>query len=116
MSVSRRDFLRTAAATSALAALGLPGQPRADGADTKWVKSVCRYCGTGCGLFVGVQGGKVVAVRGDQDNHNAGFLCVKGYLLPQIMNAPGRLLHPRRCDRGQLYRARSCCLAVRARP
>ncbi len=93
MSVSRRDFLKTAAATSALAALGLPGQPRAD-SDTKWVKSVCRYCGTGCGLFVGVQGGKVVAVQGDQDNHNAGFLCVKGYLLPQVMNAPGRLLHP----------------------
>ncbi len=94
MIVSRRDFLKTAAATSALAALGLPGQPRADLGDTSWVKSVCRYCGTGCGLFVGVQGGKVVAVKGDQDNHNAGFLCVKGYLLPQIMNAPGRLLHP----------------------
>ena len=94
MSVSRRDFLKTAAATSALAALGVPGQPRADGGEAKWVKSVCRYCGTGCGLFVGVQGGKVVAVRGDADNHNAGFLCVKGYLLPQIMNAPGRLLHP----------------------
>ena len=94
MSVSRRDFLKTAAATSALAALGLPGQPRAEGGEARWVKSVCRYCGTGCGLFVGVQGGKVVAVRGDQDNHNAGFLCVKGYLLPQIMNAPGRLLHP----------------------
>jgi len=94
MSVSRRDFLKTAAATSALAALGVPGQARADGGEAKWVKSVCRYCGTGCGLFVGVQGGKVVAVRGDADNHNAGFLCVKGYLLPQIMNAPGRLLHP----------------------
>src|SRR6266702_940842 len=33
MSVSRRDFLKTAAATSALAALGVPGQARADGGE-----------------------------------------------------------------------------------
>jgi nitrate reductase (cytochrome) len=94
MTVSRRDFLKTAAAASALSALGLPGQPAAADGDTRWVKSVCRYCGTGCGLYVGVQNGKVVAVQGDKDNHNAGFLCLKGYLLPEIMGAPDRLLQP----------------------
>ena len=94
MTVSRRDFLKTAAAASALSALGLPGQPRAADGDTRWVKSVCRYCGTGCGLYVGVQGGKVMAVQGDKENHNAGFLCLKGYLLPEIMGAADRHLHP----------------------
>jgi nitrate reductase NapA len=94
MSVSRRDFLKTAAAASALSALGIRGEARATDADTPWVKSVCRYCGTGCGLYVGVQGGKVVAVQGDKDDHNAGFLCLKGFLLPQIMSAPDRHLHP----------------------
>jgi nitrate reductase NapA len=94
MSMSRRDFLKTAAAASALSALGTAGVARADDANTRWVKSVCRYCGTGCGLYVGVQGDRVVAVQGDKDNHNAGFLCLKGFLLPQIMGAPDRHLHP----------------------
>ena len=75
MTVSRRDFLKTAAAASALSALG-GGQAWAADGDTRWVKSVCRYCGTGCGLYVGVQGGRVTAVQGDKDNHNAGFLCL----------------------------------------
>jgi nitrate reductase (cytochrome) len=93
MTVSRRDFLKSTAAASALTALGARGTALAAD-DTLWVKSVCRYCGTGCGLYVGVKGGRVVAVQGDKDNHNAGFLCLKGFLLPQIMTAPDRLLHP----------------------
>ena len=94
MTVSRRDFLKTAAAASALSALGISGPAAAGEDDTRWVKSVCRYCGTGCGLFVGVRDGKVVAVQGDKENHNAGFLCLKGFLLPEIMGAADRHLHP----------------------
>lgn len=93
MALSRRDFLKTTAAASALSALSGP-VAAAEGGDTTWTKSVCRYCGTGCGLYVGARGGKVVAVQGDKDGHNAGFLCLKGYLLPQIMSAPDRHLHP----------------------
>lgn len=93
MALSRRDFLKTTAAASALSALSGP-VAAAEGGDLTWTKSVCRYCGTGCGLYVGARGGKVVAVRGDAHNHNAGFLCLKGYLLPQIMSAPDRHLHP----------------------
>src|SRR5512137_485491 len=95
MTWSRRDFLKATAAASALSALGSRSAeaatpPSAD----RWVKSVCRYCGTGCGLYVGVKGGKVVAVQGDKDDHNAGFLCLKGFLLPGIMRAADRLQHP----------------------
>ena len=108
MSVSRRNFLEGLAAASALSAIGdvsgLTGMlEAAEGA--KWVKSVCRYCGTGCGLYVGVRGGKVFAVRGDKENHNQGYLCLKGYVLPQIMNAPTRLQHPLVRKNGKLVRA-----------
>jgi len=93
MALSRRDFLKSTAAASALSALSGPVAAVA-GDGVTWTKSVCRYCGTGCGLYVGARGGKVVAVQGDKDDHNAGYLCVKGYLLPQIMSAPDRHLHP----------------------
>jgi nitrate reductase (cytochrome) len=104
MNVSRRDFLRASAAASALAALGAPRSALGQGA-LRWTKSVCRYCGTGCGVYVGTQGGQVVAVKGDVENHNEGFLCVKGFLLPQIMRAKDRLAHPLVRKGGKLVRA-----------
>jgi nitrate reductase NapA len=93
MPSTRRDFLKASAAASALAGLGLPSDALAASGE-RWVKSVCRYCGTGCGLHVGVRDGKVFAVRGDRENHNRGLLCLKGFLLPQIMSAPDRCLRP----------------------
>jgi len=35
-------------------------------ADVTWKKGVCRFCGTGCGVLVGVRDGKVVALQGDR--------------------------------------------------
>jgi nitrate reductase NapA len=104
MTITRRDFLKASAAASALAGLGLPSDVLAAGGE-QWVKSVCRYCGTGCGLYVGVRGGKVFAVKGDKENHNRGLLCLKGFLLPQIMGAPDRCLHPLVRRNGKLLRA-----------
>jgi nitrate reductase NapA len=93
MTMTRRDFVKASAAASALAGLGLPADVLAAEGE-RWVKSVCRYCGTGCGLYVGVKDGKVFAVKGDKENHNRGLLCLKGFLLPQIMAAPDRLTRP----------------------
>jgi len=43
------------------------------------VRTICPYCGVGCGLVLGVTDGRVVNVRGDTDNIvNEGRLCVKG--------------------------------------
>jgi nitrate reductase NapA len=67
-----------------------------------WVKGVCRYCGTGCGVMVGVRDGKVVMVKGDPNNHNKGLLCLKGALLPAVVNAPDRLTRPLVRKNGQL--------------
>jgi nitrate reductase NapA len=60
-----------------------------------WDKAPCRYCGTGCGVEVGVDQGKVVAVRGDVASPvNQGLLCVKGYHLPAMLYGEDRLTHP----------------------
>jgi nitrate reductase (cytochrome) len=60
-----------------------------------WHKAPCRYCGTGCGVEVGIQDGKAVAVRGDEKSPvNKGLLCVKGYHLPAMLYGEDRLLHP----------------------
>ena len=68
-----------------------------DPADLSWGKAPCRYCGTGCGVEVGVHEGKVVAVRGDEKGPvNRGLLCVKGYHLPAMLYGGDRLLHPLR--------------------
>jgi len=108
MTYTRRKFLQTSAATAALvlsAESGVQLLAEQVGGAAEWTKSVCRFCGTGCGVYVGVTNGKVVAVSGDKDNHNAGLLCMKGALLPQIMNAPDRLQHPLVRKNGKLERA-----------
>jgi nitrate reductase NapA len=108
MSVSRRRFLELSAAASALFALNEAGASTFAGqmsGKIDWVKSVCRYCGTGCGLYIGVENGKVMAVKGDTDNHNKGLLCLKGFLLPQIMYASDRLRYPMIRKNGKLERA-----------
>lgn len=91
MEISRRQLLKYSAALAAASAIGLelplPQEVHAEHAE-KWVKAVCRYCGAGCGVYAGVTKGKVVAIKGDKDNWNKGFLCIKGYYLPPILYAP----------------------------
>ena len=99
MEISRRQLLKYSAAIAAASAIGLelplPKELEAANIDAdKWVKTVCRYCGAGCGVYVGVTKGKVVAVKGDKDNWNKGFLCIKGYYLPPILYAADRAKYP----------------------
>ncbi|MCL5237336.1 MAG: nitrate reductase [Nitrospirae bacterium] len=97
MNVTRRQLLKYSAALAAASAIGLElPLPQGVGAAQaeKWVKAVCRYCGAGCGVYAGVSKGKVVAVQGDRDNWNKGFLCIKGYYLPSILYANDRLKYP----------------------
>lgn len=100
MSISRRNFLKLSVATAAAASVGIPmGTKKAEAAqmDTvdKWVKGACRFCGTGCGVYVGVKGDKVVAIKGNPDAQtNFGFLCVKGFLAYKCMYHPDRVTDP----------------------
>ena len=102
MTLSRRDMLKAqAASVAALAAnMAVPAaaQPVAGGVESlqiKWSKAPCRFCGTGCGVMVGVKEGKVVATHGDMlAEVNRGLNCVKGYFLSKIMYGDDRLTTP----------------------
>ena len=66
--LTRRDVLKAQAAGIAAAAAGMTApaeaQPVPGGVsalEIKWSKAPCRFCGTGCGVMVGVKEGKVVA-------------------------------------------------------
>ncbi len=60
----------------------------------KWHKGVCRFCGTGCGVMIGLHQGRVVDVKGDKYAHNRGRLCIKGILNREILYVRDRALHP----------------------
>lgn len=102
MTLSRREMLKAqAAGVAALAAnMSVPAeaQPVAGGVDTlqiTWSKAPCRFCGTGCGVMVGVKEGRVIATHGDMKaDVNRGLNCIKGYFLSKIMYGSDRLTQP----------------------
>ncbi len=61
-------------------------------AATQNVRSVCPYCGVGCGIIMQVKNGRVAKVVGDK-NHPANFgrLCSKGFTCAEPLTAPDRL-------------------------
>lgn len=70
-----------------------------------WHKSVCRFCGTGCGINVGMRGGRIVDVRGDELAHNKGVICIKGSMLRSLPYVKGRLTSPKIRRNGELVEA-----------
>ncbi|AEN72356.1 Nitrate reductase [Rhodothermus marinus SG0.5JP17-172] len=70
-----------------------------------WHKGVCRFCGTGCGIMIGVRDGKVVDVKGDEYAHNRGRICIKGILNREILYVRDRALYPMIRRNGRLERA-----------
>jgi len=96
--LNRRDFIKANAAAAAMSAAGMaaPGTALAQGKDDiRWDKAACRFCGTGCGVLVGTQDGRVVATQGDPDAPvNRGLNCIKGYFLSKIMYGADRLKTP----------------------
>ena len=101
MSLSRRDFLKSSAAASAAAAVGmtvpaeLAAKANAAEGGWRWDKAACRFCGTGCGIMLATKGGKIVAVKGDPAAPvNRGLNCIKGYFNAKIMYGADRLKQP----------------------
>lgn len=65
-----------------------------------WRRSICCYCGTGCGVLARARDGVVRELRGDPDHPvNRGKLCAKGGLLASIFDTGDRLLRPMVRDR-----------------
>jgi len=59
------------------------------------VKTVCGYCGCGCGIYLGVRDAVIVGARGDRSSPvNQGNLCVKGRYGYQFINHRERLTMP----------------------
>ena len=100
--VDRRTFLRGMAAVSAATA----GSAMAPGAllranadlsgenepDPAWKKTPCRLCGVGCGLLIGIENGRAVAVKGDADSAvSKGLACAKGYYSVQALYGRDRI-------------------------
>ena len=76
------------------------------GSETEWVKSVCRFCGTGCGVMLGVRDKKLVALRGDPEHPTTkGLVCAKALFLPKIVRSADRLKYPMIRKNGELQRA-----------
>ncbi len=81
-----------------------------DGPESPAVRTVCPYCGVGCGVLAraeraeGAEGGEGPKageaggrgeIAGDPEHPaNAGRLCVKGAMLGETLDLDGRLLHP----------------------
>ncbi len=101
MSLTRRDFLKSAAAASVASTVGLsiPSKLQAEAGTGetgwKWDKAVCRFCGTGCGIMVATKEDSIVAVKGDPlAPVNRGLNCIKGYFNAKIMYGADRLKTP----------------------
>ncbi|QLE00163.1 molybdopterin-dependent oxidoreductase [Galbibacter sp. BG1] len=105
VATNRREFLKKMALLSAMttAATMFPGILFAEdqlaglkGLDNlEWKKSPCRFCGVGCGVLIGTQNGKAVAVKGDPASPvNKGLCCVKGYHSIMALYGKDRLTKP----------------------
>jgi nitrate reductase NapA len=101
MHLSRREFIKTGIAASTAATVGLPISKMAEAAaaevekDWQWDKSVCRFCGTGCGIMVATKDGRIVATKGDPAAPvNKGLNCIKGYFNGKILYGKDRLTQP----------------------
>lgn len=100
MAWNRREFLKASVTVGAVSTLGLdllvPPEAQAQAVVVdRWQKAPCRFCGTGCGVLVGVRNKKIVAVRGDPESPvNRGLLCIKGYSLPKILYGEDRFTVP----------------------
>jgi Sulfite reductase, alpha subunit (flavoprotein) len=58
----------------------------------KTVKTVCPYCGVGCGLVLEVADNRVVKVSGDKEHPtNFGRLCTKGSTCAEAISESGRM-------------------------
>ncbi|WP_111414969.1 nitrate reductase catalytic subunit NapA [Billgrantia lactosivorans] len=102
MTLTRRDFIKATAATTATAAAGISATGQAQNVVTdasqsqlKWSKAPCRFCGVGCGVNVATRDNQVVATHADINSPvNRGVNCIKGYFLSKIMYGEDRLTRP----------------------
>ena len=103
LNLSRRSFVKTAAAASAVAAVttatsGNFVQAHADEAsasEEKVIRTACRACISNCAVKVTVRNGRVIHIEGDDiDPMSKGRICAKGAVGIQALYHPNRLKYP----------------------
>lgn len=104
--MTRRGFLKTAAAMGTVAAAtgafasnftDLDPACAADADEEIIIHTACRACIIDCGAIVTVRNGKVVKIEGDpEDPINKGRMCAKGLSGIQALYNPNRLKYPMR--------------------
>ncbi|MDR7075495.1 formate dehydrogenase major subunit [Neobacillus niacini] len=63
--------------------------------EANFVKTICGYCGTGCGLVLEVKDNRITKIRGDKDAPvNKGQTCVKGAFAYEYVHSNKRLMNP----------------------
>ncbi len=104
MGETRREFIKQSAVVAVASVAGCnrqSGRPWSRDADLnqaslEWHKSVCRFCGTGCGVQLGLKNNRLVALRGDAKHPTTkGLVCAKALFLPKIVHSPERLTTPK---------------------
>src|SRR5438876_9370836 len=70
------------------------------------VRTICPYCGVGCGILATPDGRGGAAISGDPEHPaNFGRLCSKGSALGETLGLTNRLLYPMiRCGNGTMER------------
>ena len=62
---------------------------------TRFVPSICSYCGCGCGVLFQVAGDRILSTLPNPASPvSQGKLCMKGWSLHEYVHAPGRLTQP----------------------
>ena len=60
--------------------------------DAEVMRSICPYCGVGCGQLIYHKGGKLISIEGDPESPiSRGHLCPKGADTYELHTHPGRL-------------------------
>lgn len=64
-------------------------RPKTEGAQA--ARSICPYCGVGCGQLVFHKGNKLISIEGDPESPiSRGHLCPKGAASYELLTHPGR--------------------------
>lgn len=72
----------------------------------KLVRTVCPYCGVGCGMIVKVRDERIISVYPERSHpSNAGTLCIKGWKGVRYVGHPDRLKKPLIRKGGRLVEA-----------